>query len=143
MSCVRPWQMDRVLMTSKASANDINQNDVAQLEEHRLTNLQDLSANGRRFESAHRSQLQIIKRMKAIIQSVTRTYRTTKNVKVDGHLHEIVKRIDVQTSKTTIFGVPVLSKYTIEGEEKLVKFCGIPIKSFRRELWDHLSESNP
>lgn len=81
--------------------------------------------------------------MKAIIETVSRTYRTTENVNVNGESHEIVKRIDAQTSKTTIFGVPVLTKFSIDGEEKLVKFCGIPIKSSRRELWDHLSQSNP
>ena len=81
--------------------------------------------------------------MKAIIQTIKRTYRTTENVRLDGRLYETVKKIDAQTNKTTIFGVPVLTKFSIDGEEKLVKFCGIPIKSFRRELWDHLSESNP
>lgn len=78
--------------------------------------------------------------MKAIIQTITKAYRTTKNVRLSGRLYETVKGIDARTSKTTIFGVPVLTKFSIDGEEKIVKFCGIPIISFRRELRDHLSE---
>lgn len=81
--------------------------------------------------------------MRAIIQTLSKTYRTTANVKLDGHLHEVVKKIDTRTKETTIFGVPVLTHYSIEGEEKIVKFLGIPIKSSRLELWDHLLPEQP
>lgn len=81
--------------------------------------------------------------MRAIIQTITKTYRTTANVQLDGRLHEVVKKIDAQTKETTIFGVPVLTQFSINGEEKRVKFLGIPIKSFRRELWDHQCSEQP
>lgn len=81
--------------------------------------------------------------MKAIIQTITKTYRTTENVKLDGRLHEVVQKIDAETKDTTIFDVPVLTKFSIDGEEKVVKFFGIPIKSYRRELWDHQLSKQP
>ena len=52
---VHPWQMDRVTNDITASAYDIIQSDVAQLVEHRLACEYRLPANGRRFDSAHRS----------------------------------------------------------------------------------------
>ncbi len=77
--------------------------------------------------------------MKAIIQTISKTYRTTSNVQLDGRLYETVEKVDAQTKETAILGVPVLTQFSIDGEEKIVKFFGIPIKSFRRELWDHHS----
>ncbi len=58
---------------------------------------------------------------------------------MDGRLYETVEKVDAQTKETAILGVPVLTQFSIDGEEKIVKFLGIPIKSFRRELWDHHS----
>lgn len=81
--------------------------------------------------------------MKAIIQTTTKTYRTTEKVKLDNRLYEVVQKVDARTKETTIFGVPVLTQFSIDGEEKIVKFMGIPIKSFRRELWDHLRSEQP
>lgn len=77
--------------------------------------------------------------MKAIIQTVKKTYRTTTSVKLDGRLYETVNKIDARTKETTILGVPVLTQFSVDGEEKIVRFLGIPIKSFRQELWDHHS----
>ena len=59
-------------------------------------------------------------------------------VELHGRLTEIAEKVDARTKETTIFGVPVLSQYSVDGEETIVKFFGIPIKSSRRELWDHL-----
>ena len=93
----------------------------------------------RRFESARRSSFEIYQYMKAIIQTIIKTYRTTSSVKLDGRVHEIVNKIDARTKETTIFGAPVITQFSIDGEEKIVKLFGITIKSFRRELWDHHS----
>lgn len=81
--------------------------------------------------------------MKAIIQTITKIYRTTANVKLDGRLHEVANKIDAQTKETTIFGVPILTQFSIQGEEKTVKFLGIPMKSFRQELWDRQCSEQP
>lgn len=81
--------------------------------------------------------------MKAIIQTITKTYRTTEDVEINHRLHEVVRKVDAQTKETTIFGVPILTHFSIEGDEKLIKFFGIPIKSSRRELWDHLLSKQP
>lgn len=81
--------------------------------------------------------------MKAIIQTRTKTYRTTANVKLDGRVYEVVNKIDAQTKETTIFGVPVLTQFSIQGEEKNVKLFGIPVKSIRRELWDRQCSEQP
>jgi len=80
---------------------------------------------------------------KAIIQVIKKTYRTTENVDMHGRLHEVVQKIDAQTEETIIFGVPIMTKFSIDGEEKTIKFLGIPIKSSRRELWDHLRSEQP
>ena len=105
-------------------------NGVAQLVEQSAKQMR------RRFESAHRSQSNFTD-MKAIIQTVKRTYRTTESVTHGSREYETVKKIDAKTRDTTILGVPVLTTFAIDGEEKVVKFLGIPIKSFRQELWDH------
>lgn len=80
-----------------------------------------------------------LRNMKAIIQTVSRTYRKTKNVESEGKLYEIVDKICAQTKETAILGVPILTRFSIDGEEKITKFLGIPIKSSRHELWDHHS----
>lgn len=81
--------------------------------------------------------------MKPIIQTIVRTYRTTEKVASNGRICEIVRKVDAQTKRTTILGVPVLTEYSVDGEEKIVRLFGIPIKSRRRELWDHLSAEQP
>lgn len=78
--------------------------------------------------------------MKAFIRIIERSYRTTEHVKVGDTLHEVVKKIDARIKRATILGAPVLTKYSAEGKEKIVKIFGIPILSHRRELWDHLRQ---
>ena len=77
--------------------------------------------------------------MKAIIRTTTRTYRSTHTVEDGNMAHELVTKIDARTKETTILGVPVQTQFSIDGEEKIIKIFGIPILSFRRELWDHHS----
>ena len=78
--------------------------------------------------------------MKAFIRIVERSYRTTEHEKVGDKLHEVVKKIDASIKRTTILGAPMVTKYSSEGKEKVVKIFGIPILSHRRELWDHLRQ---
>lgn len=75
--------------------------------------------------------------MKPIIQISHRTYRSTSTVIVDGVKHERVKKIDAKIKEITFSGIPIHTVFSIDGKETITRVFGIPIKSVRRELWDH------